>query len=144
MPAFLKNHGYFIVWICVKIWSIHIHFTNFYFIKFSLLMYLKSFITYAPLMCWIWIWCKTAKKRTYFESIFLVIWEQGASIVRYRSRDAKMDSTISPAANTTWQQYSKGWQQWHKHQNIPIHLVPVVSSVGSLLRKLYFLWSTFW
>jgi hypothetical protein len=48
-------------------------------------------------------------KTTYFGSIFFVTKEHGASTVRYRSIDAKMDSTISPAANTTWQQYSKGW-----------------------------------
>jgi hypothetical protein len=41
-------------------------------------------------------------KRTYFGNIFLVIQENGASIVRYRNRDAKPDSTISPVANTTW------------------------------------------
>jgi hypothetical protein len=47
-------------------------------------------------------------KATYFGSIFFVTQDHGASTVRYRNRDAKMDRTISPAANTTWQQYSKG------------------------------------
>jgi hypothetical protein len=40
-----------------------------------------------------------------------------------------MDSTISPATNTIWQQYSMGYQ------NMPTHLVPVVSSVASILQN---------